>query len=327
MRAAVALSAVLLLVGLSLALLFASAADSLPGQTLYPVKRFGENVRLSLTLNTAARQELQTQFRLERQREARQLLESGQQATLKFRSQLEEIGDGYWIVGGQKVILDDDTVVEGQVVVGATVIVHASAPGDGTLLAIKLQVLADPRMLTPVVTSTPTPTPTATPTPSLTPTATATPSPTATMTNTPQPTAGHTEEPVPTGEPEENEPEEPETSYRPGPSETDEPDDDHADEDSVGEAEDDDHPDDDEADEAEDSDHSDDDDADEAQDDDEADEAESSDRHAPDATHEPRSTGSPTPTVSGESSSGIQPTVRLADLGPAMEERTELPCT
>lgn len=299
LRAAVALTAILLLVSLSSAVLFASAAGSLPGQTLYPVKRFGESVRLSLTFNSAARQELRTEFRLERQREVGQVLESGQQAMLEFRSHLEEIGDGYWIVGGQRVILDDDTVIEGQVVLGATVIVHASAPGDGTLRAVKLQVLADPRMLTPEVTSTPTPTPsatpTATPTPSLTPTATPTLTRTPTVTSTPRPTLtatpSHTEEPVPTDEPEESETEEPEASYHRDADETDEP-------------EPTDHP-----------------------DEDEADEAESSDHHAPTATDEPGSTDYPTPTSTSESNLSIQPSLKLADSGPGTPMHTGLPPT
>jgi hypothetical protein len=293
LRAAVALTAILLLVGLSSAVLFASAAGSLPGQTLYPVKRFGESVRLSLTFSSAARQDLQTEFRLERQREVRQVLESGQQAMLEFRSHLEEIGDGYWIVGGQRVLLDDDTVIEGQVVLGATVIVRASAPGNGTLRAVRLQVLADPRMLTPEVTSTPTPTPTATPTPSLTPAATPTLTRTPTATSTPRPTltatSSHTEEPVPTDEPEESETEEPEASYRRNPDETDEP-------------EPTDHP-----------------------DEDETDEAESGDRHTPDATDEPGSTDYPTPTSTDKSSLGTRLSFKLAHSGPGTGRCTGLP--
>lgn len=239
LRTALALAAVLILMSMSAAVLFASASDTLPGQTLYPVKRFAENVRLSLTFDAAARQDLRTEFRLERQREVGLVLESGQQATLEFRSPLDEIGDGYWIVGGLRIIVGDDAVIEGQVVVGATVIVHASSPGDGTLRAIKLQVLADPRLLTPVATDTPTPTPSATPTatpaPSLTPTPTATPTNTATYTATPSPTATaapvHTQEPQPTDDPEERETETPDASRTPDdeahePEPTDDPDED-----------------------------------------------------------------------------------------------------
>ena len=246
LRTALTLAAAVVVVSLATGVLFTSAADSLPGQALYPVKRFGENVRLSLTLNPAARQELQTEYALERRHEVRQVLAAGQRAALEFRAELEEIGDDYWIIGGLKVMLDSDTLVEGHVAVGAMVIVQASSSGDGTLWALKLQVLTNPLLLTPVITAIPTPTPTATPTPSTTPTpaptvtptpsttptstptVTPTPSPMPTETSTPLPTATstptHTEEPESTDSPEENETEEPESTDHPDPTHTEEPD-------------------------------------------------------------------------------------------------------
>ena len=246
LQAALALAAAVVLVSLASGVLFASAADSLPGQALYPVKRFGENVRLSLTLSPAARQELQTEYVLERRREVRQVLDAGQPAALEFRGELEEIGDDYWIIGGLRVMLDGDGFVEGHVAVGAMVIVRASSSGDGTLRALKLQVLTNPLLSTSVVPATPTPTPTmtqaptaaSTPTPTMTqapttaptatPTVTQTPSPMPTETPTPVPTATsaptHTEEPEPTNPPEENETEEPESTDDPDPTDTEEPD-------------------------------------------------------------------------------------------------------
>ena len=306
LRTALALAAVLILVSLSTAVLFASASHSLPGQTLYPMKRFGENIRLSLTLDAAARQDLRTKFRLERQREVMQVLESRQQATLEFRSTLDEIGDGYWIVGGLRVIVGDDTVVEGQVVVGATVIVHASSPGDGTLRAIKLQVLAHPTLLTPLATVTPTPTPSATPTetptPSQTPTATPTATSTATVIATPSPTATatptHTAEPQPTDHEEENDTEEPDTSYRRNPDETEEPDEDEADEDDAHESESDDHPDTDETEEP---------------DEDDAHESESDLRHGTDGTEELRSAVEPVFVIAVASPRSQVPSSSLLD--------------
>ena len=122
---------------------------------MYSVKRFGEEVRLSLTFNPTARQELQAEYLLERLHEVRQALDEGQKATYEFRAELEEIGNGYWIIGGLKIVLDNDTLVEGHVAVGAMVIVRASTDGDGTLRAIKLQVLTNPLLLTPAITSTP----------------------------------------------------------------------------------------------------------------------------------------------------------------------------
>ena len=303
LRAALTLAAAVVLVSLASGALFTSAADSLPGQALYPVKRFGENVRLSLTLNPTARQELQTEYVLERRHEVRQVLDAGQRAVLEFRAELEEIGDDYWIIGGLKVMLDGDTLVEGHVAVGALVIVRASSSGDGTLWALRLQVLTNPLLLTSVIpaTPTPTPTPTVTPTPTTTPTSTptvtqpptTTPTPTPTVsvtpsttptptlspmpteTPTPLPTAistpAHTEEPESTDPPEENETEEPESTDHPDPTHTEEPD--SADEREATETE----------------------------------ESESSHQPGPDDTEEPDCTDQPDPTHAKEPKSTARP--------------------
>jgi len=161
------------------------------------MKQFGENARLSLTVNPAKRQELQNEYLAERLREIRQILYAGHQAVLEFRGELEEFGDDYWIIGGLTVILSRDTLVEGQVAAGALVIARVSAPGDGSLQALKLQVLTNPLLLTPVITSTPTPTVTASPSSTPTPTATTTPTPSA----TPTPTATATPKPSATPTP------------------------------------------------------------------------------------------------------------------------------
>jgi hypothetical protein len=238
-RAAVTLAIVVSLVILVAGALFTTAADSYPGQALYPVKRFGENLRLSLTSNPAARQDLQTEYLLERRHEVRQVLDAGKRAVLEFRAELEEIGDDYWIIGGLKVMLDSDTLVEGHAAVGALVVVQASSSGDGMLQAIKLQIQANPLLLTPIISATPTPTPTVTPTPSATPTTTPsttpTPTPTITLTASPTPTETsspvpmatatptYTEEPESTDLPEENETEEPGSTDEPDPTHTEEP--------------------------------------------------------------------------------------------------------
>ena len=250
-RATMTLVAVSMLVSLVAVALFAAAADSLPGQALYPVKRLGEDARLSLTFSAARRQALQREYMLERRREVRRILDAGQQAVLEFRGELEELADGYWIIGGLKVTLNSHTLVEGHTIAGAMVIVRASASGDGSLQALKLQVLTNPLLLTPSITPTPTPTATASPssTPAPTPTVTVTavpsitltptmtmtltpsttPTPTATMTSIPSPLPTetsteapsatslptYTEEPDETDTPEENETEEPKATDDP----------------------------------------------------------------------------------------------------------------
>ena len=234
-RATMSVVAVVVLVAVVASALFASAADSLPGQALYPVKRLGEEARLSLTFSAARRQELESEYMGARRREVRRILEAGQQAVVEFRGELEGLGDDYWIIGGLKVILNGDTLIEGHKAIGAMVIVRAQASGDGSLQALKLQILANPLLLTPVITSTPMPSATASPsrTPMPEPTATVTaipsntPTPTMTVTSTPSvtptPTATMTSTPSPL--PSETSTVAPIATSTPSPTSTEEPDD------------------------------------------------------------------------------------------------------
>ncbi len=239
-RAALALAVLFLVVGFGARGLAAVSADSLPGDRFYPVKRFAESVRYALTIDQVARQQLEAEFAVEREEEIRAVLDSGRSATIEFRGNLETIGDGFWAVGGFEVILTDQTVIVGQPTVGATVLVQARSAGDGTLLALRLEVQSSPlpAALTatatsrpaltptptrPTATSTPTQPPTRTPEPTATPLPTRTPTeePTAVASSTPPPV--ETEEPEPTLEPKPTETEEPEPTRRPEPTETEEP--------------------------------------------------------------------------------------------------------
>jgi hypothetical protein len=254
LRATLALAVLILVVGFGSRGLVAVSAGSLPGDNLYPVKRFAENVRYALTLDPVARQQLEAEFAAEREKEVRTVLDSGRLATVEFRGNLEAIGDGLWGVSGLEVILTDQTVIVGQPAVGAMVLVQARSAGDGTLLALRLEVQSLPLpatltaaptprpSLTPTatrstVTSTPTQPPTRTPAPTATPspTRTATEEPTAVVSATPEavetqepestdePESTETEEPEPTREPEPTGTEEPEPTDEPGPTETEEP--------------------------------------------------------------------------------------------------------
>ena len=210
-RATLALAALILVVGFGTGGLAAVSAGSLPGDNLYPVKRFAESVRYALTLDPVARQQLEAEFAAEREKEIRAVLDSGRSATVEFRGNLEAIGDGFWEVAGLEVILTDQTAVVGQPTVGAMVLVQARSAGDGTLLALRLEVQSSPLPATLTATATPRPT--------LTPTLT---SPTASSTPH-EPESTETEEPEPTRRPEPTGTEAPELTREPEPTETEEP--------------------------------------------------------------------------------------------------------
>ena len=93
---------------------------------------------------------------------------------------LETVSDAEWQVAGLKIGITPQTRINGEPEVGAQVSGTVQAPGDGTLIALELNVQSTRRQsAAPVATDTPTPTATSQP-PTLTPTATQVP---ATPTN------------------------------------------------------------------------------------------------------------------------------------------------
>jgi len=111
-----------------------AAADSLPGDPLYGVKRTTEQVRLALTTDPAARAALHVQFNQERQSEARAVAAMSRRAHLRFEGVLERRMGNTWIVDGIELIVDP-AGVEGEPAMGSTVVVDVVSPGDGTLHA------------------------------------------------------------------------------------------------------------------------------------------------------------------------------------------------
>jgi len=89
-----------------------ASAQSLPGDTLYPVKLAWEDVQLSLTKDEATLQKLTEQFRAERQMELAALLAEGRSAKLEITGVLESVGDGFLVVDGVTFLVDETTGVD-----------------------------------------------------------------------------------------------------------------------------------------------------------------------------------------------------------------------
>jgi hypothetical protein len=185
-------------VGLLLIFLFSGyillqAPNSLPGDTMYGAKLALEEWRLAFSPDADA---LQAEFEAERRREVMRLLAANRSALVAFSGQLTGSEAEFWLVSDIPVIITTDTLIVGELAMGADVRVSGQT-GNGRVWAEEIVVFrpeeAVPAPLTPTPTPTPslTPGPTATPsatTDSAIPTATATPvllvSPTATPTNT-----------------------------------------------------------------------------------------------------------------------------------------------
>ena len=185
-------------------------AGSLPGDVLYPVKRAAERVRLSVTWDAAARQQLQRAWDQERIHEIQAVITMGRVVAVEFKGIVEEIGASEWVIGTLPVRITPTTRIEGQPVVGAIARIKADVQADGHIEAREIVMVAPPvvpestatpiltRLPIPTGSTIPTPTPTGTSPPTSMPSQTATGTHTPTSTPTPTRTGTHTPTVTPT---------------------------------------------------------------------------------------------------------------------------------
>jgi len=100
LRTLVTSLALLAVVAVSLLGTGLASAQSLPGDTLYPVKRVVENTRLAFTSTSLDRLKLEESFDQQRTREAALLVEDKRNEAVSFHGLLEQSADGSWQVGG-----------------------------------------------------------------------------------------------------------------------------------------------------------------------------------------------------------------------------------
>ncbi|GJM41919.1 MAG: hypothetical protein DHS20C20_22010 [Ardenticatenaceae bacterium] len=201
-------------------ILFATMAVSvsgsaIPGDALYSVKRFVENVRLNQVDGPETAVALAETYRQERIREVQALLRTGRTADVSFEGEVASIQPDAWQVDAIEISLDEATNIVGQPQVGELARVNGRTD-NGMFLAKTIEMLtgspisplpeAEPTATpSPTGESTPTATlkPTTEPAETLTPTATSTPSPTVRITETPTSTvtATPTATPSPTQSP------------------------------------------------------------------------------------------------------------------------------
>ncbi len=140
-RWAPAMIGVLLAIILSSRAYYASA-DSLPGDTLYPVKRVAEQVQLLTTLNADAKARLRAQFNDRRLSETQQLLQGSRVEEVQFQGIIEEVFPDRLRINGLIVRLEGSHV-GGAPAVGATALVTAITQPSQELLAITVSVIEE----------------------------------------------------------------------------------------------------------------------------------------------------------------------------------------
>ena len=124
-----------------------TSASSLPGDSLYPVKRSVENMRLHFAPNDSTRQNLEYEFDQRRKSEVQELINDKRSAPVTFSGVAERNSSGEWMVNGIPVEIPDDD--QSELSQGHEVEIEGVSREDGRVWATVVQHIQD----------TPTPTP------------------------------------------------------------------------------------------------------------------------------------------------------------------------
>jgi len=136
------LATVIFLLSGSTGLVFASS-NSLPGDKLYPVKRSWEDVQLVLIVDPATRSQRETEFEQERVQEIHALFSESRVAQVNFQGQVQAQQPGVWQIADLRILVDQESSVDGQVAIGSLVQVIGETE-DGQIKAQRIQLLAPP---------------------------------------------------------------------------------------------------------------------------------------------------------------------------------------
>ena len=120
-----------------------AAYNSLPGDTLYSVKRSWEDASLFFTFNGQARENLEIEYRAERLEELNQLFTSGRTAEVDFFGVVTGQLSDEWRVSNISVIVSAQTELPKQAIKnGDTVHIFGVTRGDGFVLADKIELVS-----------------------------------------------------------------------------------------------------------------------------------------------------------------------------------------
>ena len=118
-----------------------TSTRSLPGDRLYPIKRFIEQTRLGLTEVPSQRLELEVAIDQTRMDEIEDLVAESRSASIDFAGGLMETRQGgEWIIGDILVQVLPETEVIGKIRLGTYVTVVGDLRPDGNVIAERIQV-------------------------------------------------------------------------------------------------------------------------------------------------------------------------------------------
>lgn len=119
--------------------LFAASADTLPGDFLYPLKRSAEAISLRIAFTKGERSTLEQSYRQRRTQEVLDLLAEGRVEGVSFEGELTARTPFRWIVDGVHLVLDESTVIGGEIAIGDEIEVEGETRPEGYVLAHELR--------------------------------------------------------------------------------------------------------------------------------------------------------------------------------------------
>lgn len=119
--------------------LFQLSHRALPGDLLYPIKLFGEQVEFRLAFHSGNRLALEFDHDLKRLEEIQTLLLQGRNRQVQFSDGLQQMQPGEWRVGDLRVLIPPDTRVVGDIQPGYYVSVIGRTQNEGDVLARQVQ--------------------------------------------------------------------------------------------------------------------------------------------------------------------------------------------
>jgi hypothetical protein len=158
-RAAVAIASVIVILVMSGNGIRVASAHSIPGDTLYPLKRSVEATQLQLVSNLVERQELEQTFGERRVEETKSLITIRRIEDVDFTGVVTDQSGDEWLVSGIPVVINDQVNLGEKIEIGDDIDVHGSTDRTGTVKAIHLSLAkvskGDDNI--PALTSTPNP--------------------------------------------------------------------------------------------------------------------------------------------------------------------------
>lgn len=134
-----------------------ASSGALPGDRLYPVKRSWEGVQLAFVFNPQTKAELEHKFDHERVQEIEELYSENRFEQVDFQGLVQSKQASLWVVDGLNIVVEDETVYVGEILLGATVRIIGETD-DGVIKARQITLIATPGV-TPTAIFSPTPTP------------------------------------------------------------------------------------------------------------------------------------------------------------------------